>query len=280
MTGRSPLTRGRRSVASVDPTDFRSIPAHAGETRTRSMRCSRAEVDPRSRGGDAVKAAASSSVMGRSPLTRGRLPGRRGNGLQAGSIPAHAGETLPARCARAATRVDPRSRGGDVPCYQAASAPSGRSPLTRGRRMSPVAIKRPPGSIPAHAGETHRAHRGDAQRRVDPRSRGGDDLLFAPGAAMWGRSPLTRGRRSSKRELVGPRGSIPAHAGETEQDEWAQRALQVDPRSRGGDGGLHRRLRRHGGRSPLTRGRLLPMYHLQAERGSIPAHAGETMAAK
>ena len=132
------------------------------------------------------------------------------------------------------------------------------------------------GSIPAHAGETAPSCRTPPSTRVDPRSRGGDRHHGSSTGSVTGRSPLTRGRHGQIRIQVGLRGSIPAHAGETEMRRWEPDYLRVDPRSRGGDWG-HRALVPAGsGRSPLTRGRHDRLLKPRCDFGSIPAHAGET----
>ena len=50
--GRSPLTRGRRSIMKMQVIFSGSIPAHAGETMNHGFPLAQIEVDPRSRGGD------------------------------------------------------------------------------------------------------------------------------------------------------------------------------------------------------------------------------------
>ena len=153
-SGRSPLTRGRLSACATTACTLRSIPAHAGETSRHLVRHSDYGVDPRSRGGDAVRDTASAISMGRSPLTRGRpkLAAKQGDGE--GSIPAHAGETHVASSTGPVVGVDPRSRGGDADRLVPVPLLRGRSPLTRGRLLASASINWSRGSIPAHAGET------------------------------------------------------------------------------------------------------------------------------
>ena len=174
VTGRSPLTRGRRAGPRRRVAGEGSIPAHAGETPLQADGHALSEVDPRSRGGDPSRSKTGAPETGRSPLTRGRH--QLGVCLfeHFGSIPAHAGETATAFVSAGFSQVDPRSRGGDSSRWRATNGRGGRSPLTRGR----LCRSRPRGadhrSIPAHAGETSWPCAGRARRRVDPRSRGGD----------------------------------------------------------------------------------------------------------
>ena len=173
--------------------------------------------------------------MGRSPLTRGRLGTSSVETGAARSIPAHAGETASARRCGQPWRVDPRSRGGDVPGWLGVCGHGGRSPLTRGRRVEGGRLAGPLGSIPAHAGETSCRPRRASASRVDPRSRGGDEGRTSDGFPFEGRSPLTRGRLAGRQQAMANTGSIPAHAGETRRVGCRRRCYRVDPRSRGGD---------------------------------------------
>ena len=100
--------------------------------------------------------------------------------------------------------------------------------------------------------------------------------MSATGNQPWGRSPLTRGRHEHGLVRAAPSGSIPAHAGETTAPRPRPAAPAVDPRSRGGDPGWLQALVAEGGRSPLTRGRLVGCIPGGLLPGSIPAHAGET----
>jgi len=214
--------------------------------------------------------------LGRSPLTRGRLtPGFvRAGGLR--SIPAHAGETASARRCGPPWRVDPRSRGGDVPGWLGVCGHGGRSPLTRGRRVEGGRLAGPLGSIPAHAGETSCRPRRASASRVDPRSRGGDEGRTSDGFPFEGRSPLTRGRLAGRQQAMANTGSIPAHAGETSAGAATRGGQTVDPRSRGGDQSGRMSGGATTGRSPLTRGRPGHTTDNWGAHRSIPAHAGET----
>ena len=154
LQGRSPLTRGRRSSQTHDILATGSIPAHAGETRAALIWSSFLEVDPRSRGGDSFSSLEGLQLLGRSPLTRGRLARLDAQHESPGSIPAHAGETRFWRSPAADRGVDPRSRGGDRGRIARPHQRAGRSPLTRGRLDCLRGALLAQGSIPAHAGET------------------------------------------------------------------------------------------------------------------------------
>ena len=92
--GSSPLTRGRQCPHLLQLGEGGLIPAHAGSTAPYPARSRPARAHPRSRGVDSRFQTGFLSLLGSSPLTRGRprrtQPGRGPPGL----IPAHAGSTL------------------------------------------------------------------------------------------------------------------------------------------------------------------------------------------
>ena len=202
---------------------------------TESYPDSSGKVDPRVRGGDLTPGLEVLPIAGRSPRTRGRRQHPLQLGVQRGSIPAYAGETLVSMRQRSPPRVDPRVRGGDIHVCRASHSL--------------------PGSIPAYAGETCWRKTDGTQSRVDPRVRGGDPGQYLAGAYPMGRSPRTRGDTTTPavaRYTPGrsPRtrgrrygfpypyptgGSIPAYAGETQLVFLGLDATRVDPRVRGGD---------------------------------------------
>ena len=92
--------------------------------------------------------------------------------------------------------------------------------------------------------------------RAHPRSRGENELAYQIGELYWGSSPLTRGKRNSRRLADHRSGLIPAHAGKTDVRAPRVRAYQ--------------------GSSPLTRGKQGLHERLFGCLGLIPAHAGKT----
>ena len=110
-SGSSPLTRGKRIRRSPDSSPNRLIPAHAGKTIGEPISKTSPPAHPRSRGENATRTSRESSVLGSSPLTRGKRrrerPGHRDGRL----IPAHAGKTACSCAAWTRRRAHPRSRG-------------------------------------------------------------------------------------------------------------------------------------------------------------------------
>ena len=71
---------------------------------------------------------------GSSPLTRGKLAADEGLASHKRLIPAHAGKTRCPRPPASPSAAHPRSRGENFPDRDVATAVSGSSPLTRGKR--------------------------------------------------------------------------------------------------------------------------------------------------
>ena len=171
------------------------IPAHAGKTvpGDRCFNCHRAH--PRSRGENRSARSAAVSMVGSSPLTRGKRPsGRRGRRAH-GLIPAHAGKTRSLSYIAIWCWAHPRSRGENQRPYLVPVSGSGSSPLTRGKHRplhGDYLLQR---LIPAHAGKTRRRGRSSSMTGAHPRSRGENAGRRRASARTRGSSPLTRGKR-------------------------------------------------------------------------------------
>ena len=152
----------------------------------------------------------------------------------------------------------------------------GRSPRVRGRPRAAYRRGRPRGSIPAGAGETATPRKTDADRGVDPRGCGGDELCGEAFRKGVGRSPRVRGRQAWRSTGTTSAGSIPAGAGETSRMWCCPPRRRVDPRGCGGDHPTCWSKSTRAGRSPRVRGRRPRVRRLVDRRGSIPAGAGET----
>ncbi len=92
---------------------------------------------------------------------------------------------------------------------------------------------------------------------------------------IWGPSPLTRGNRGARLQLILLAGPIPAHAGQPRwPTPWAWPA-RAHPRSRGATTELGELIAGTRGPSPLTRGNPLDLGRAAPLDGPIPAHAGQ-----
>ena len=170
---------------------------------------------PRSRGGNRTAAFVSQHVTGPSPLARGKPSGLPHGQLQAGTIPARAGETVNLRSQPTAVRDHPRSRGGNARPVYARSSEKGPSPLARGKPICVHSFAVVQGTIPARAGETKQDASWARWIRDHPRSRGGNQVRVAQVRAAQGPSPLARGKLARQPGHRDAAGTIPARAGET-----------------------------------------------------------------
>ena len=177
-----------------------------------------------------------------------------------------------------APRAHPRSRGENATNEDPASAYSGSSPLTRGKQQNRDATSVPPRLIPAHAGKTCPAWLVPSTAWAHPRSRGENTEADEDSRALWGSSPLTRGKHGVYFPSDDPVRLIPAHAGKTPPPRRPGWTRPAHPRSRGENRVQSPEPDQRRGSSPLTRGKLRhPVYQLPRV-GLIPAHAGKTAA--
>ena len=109
--GSSPLTRGKRDVATAAAGGRGLIPAHAGKTTARKSSGSRSRAHPRSRGENDHLVGHGGRVQGSSPLTRGKPLINRAPFPLIGLIPAHAGKTGKTIPGPTPDQAHPRSRG-------------------------------------------------------------------------------------------------------------------------------------------------------------------------
>ena len=157
VAGSSPLTRGKLACLDARHDRGRLIPTHAGKTPGRAAWAPSVPAHPHSRGENATTSAASASVTGSSPLTRGKPTFTAVRTTGAGLIPTHAGKTRSAWRRRRSHPAHPHSRGENAEGWEPGGAISGSSPLTRGKlwlwpRSS--GLRR---LIPTHAGKTDSA---------------------------------------------------------------------------------------------------------------------------
>ena len=193
--GPSPLARGKLDVTAVNYDARGTIPARAGETTPQEPRIGPQRDHPRSRGGNAAVRSARPSVLGPSPLARGKLNTGVCFWHLNGTIPARAGETAPNDYIELGTRDHPRSRGGNMPWPKTHYLFQGPSPLARGKRWLMRLAWMTSGTIPARAGETVSHEAIDPHLGDHPRSRGGNCQRLTVDDRYQGPSPLARGKR-------------------------------------------------------------------------------------
>ena len=152
----------------------------------------------------------------------------------------------------------------------------GSSPLTRGKLPHVHVRVLDHGLIPAHAGKTSRSPSRRPLGEAHPRSRGENTKCRRSTLKCRGSSPLTRGKRGARHDLVDCVRLIPAHAGKTVPQGPRRSVSRAHPRSREENyAGASDVLRRNGS-SPLTRGKPLAVPLVALAPRLIPAHAGKT----
>ena len=136
LAGSSPLTRGKPLDAPANGAVRGLIPAHAGKTGVGIGGGLPSEAHPRSRGENTTATSSAASMMGSSPLTRGKLDARPRGRNHRRLIPAHAGKTEDRGFTGHATWAHPRSRGENLLQSLDCDEARGSSPLTRGKPAS------------------------------------------------------------------------------------------------------------------------------------------------
>ena len=234
------------------------------------------KAHPRSRGENRMPRTTRVIATGSSPLTRGKLVGDRLASTVYRLIPAHAGKTLEAVGLHGFGPAHPRSRGENDHTGRPRPSGTGSSPLTRGKLWERCLDFLDARLIPAHAGKTSRTPRQVTSYAAHPRSRGENSFLASGQPSSPGSSPLTRGKRVSKRALTSVLRLIPAHAGKTSAAAVGVGRPSAHPRSRGENGLNEWECDDDTGSSPLTRGKPGRGPRSRSTAGLIPAHAGKT----
>ena len=214
--GPSPLVRGSRTNPARRSLRGGSIPAGAGQPWRHLPAECLPWVHPRWCGAASVIFVPIAPEMGPSPLVRGSRIKSAGLSVQAGSIPAGAGQPTVAGKKPLFKRVHPRWCGAALLFLLRAKSALGPSPLVRGsplQRPSPIARE---GSIPAGAGQPPKPAISVLPCRVHPRWCGAAaESLFVP-SRYKGPSPLVRGSPTRVPGSTTRPGSIPAGAGQPE----------------------------------------------------------------
>ena len=215
-------------------------------------------------------------MIGSSPLTRGKPVAPCTSRVMLRLIPAHAGKTGAGDNLAGISQAHPRSRGENRLRALRSTLLEGSSPLTRGKLFNCPDIYAMARLIPAHAGKTILSPALNCAHRAHPRSRGENPSFSAMLSAVFGSSPLTRGKPVySSHEDVETR-LIPAHAGKTHTARLPTTFGAAHPRSRGENVIALGLVPARDGSSPLTRGKLSQREHGHLALRLIPAHAGKT----
>ena len=173
------------------------------------------------------------------------------------SIPACAGETPKPSFFIVSIRVYPRVCGGNLGRNENRTTGGGLSPRVRGKRLRRQTSNWAKWSIPACAGETVSAAAVSGVTWVYPRVCGGNHRARpALGRRPDGLSPRVRGKPSTAAAAAYCARSIPACAGETNDERNPRGRCAVYPRVCGGNRGFAIRRPGEKGLSPRVRGKL------------------------
>ena len=213
--GSSPRMRGKLSAGKLQFAANRIIPAHAGQTIGDFIHFVYESDHPRACGAN--------SIWGRGPpVTCGSSPRMRGKLERVGLlvplhriIPAHAGQTAPARYDTALRPDHPRACGANDHDNDVAALDGGSSPRMRGKPVSLAVSSMPMRIIPAHAGQTRVPYTGEVATPDHPRACGANLGGGIVDTAVHGSSPRMRGKRHIVMTVGYILRIIPAHAGQT-----------------------------------------------------------------
>ena len=273
--GLSPRVRGNPPLGLAFAGQQGSIPACAGEPGPIQVVMGFDQVYPRVCGGTIAAHRRHYSAEGLSPRVRGNQLNLVGTLRQVRSIPACAGEPIPASLLAQHAAVYPRVCGGTlsgpVPCYPA----QGLSPRVRGNRPFAARVSGQRRSIPACAEEPRGCQSCAAVVQVYPRVCGGTETGSPVHCVARCLSPRVRRNRCHHLRGKVPQRSISACAGEPQSSGGNWPARGVYPRvcggTRGGLGGADAGR----GLSPRVRGNRWPSTAPSSRWRSIPACAGE-----
>ena len=199
-------------------------------------------------------------ALGLSPRGRGKRIALYAVPAVQRSIPAWAGETGGAPSSRTMAEVYPRVGGGNPLTVPDPFRLLGLSPRGRGKPICLRSLQGGNRSIPAWAGETAVNRFYPVFATVYPRVGGGNDLAGVEPPAAEGLSPRGRGKQVMRPGEDAYVGSIPAWAGETNDNAPEQPLSAVYPRVGGGNPHSFHSGHRAQGLSPRGRGkRILPL---------------------
>ena len=151
-SGSSPHTRGTLAHAARPVHQARFIPAYAGNARPDRMAMLTMTVHPRIRGERSSVGAATFSIGGSSPHTRGTQRPRPDRGRRERFIPAYAGNARQEKRSTHFRSVHPRIRGERRQGFNPPIQCGGSSPHTRGTHLWSGQVVRQNRFIPAYAG--------------------------------------------------------------------------------------------------------------------------------
>ena len=197
-------------------------------------------------------------------------------GVDAGIIPAYAGNTSLARLSSCSRRDHPRVCGEHVHFDRQRRYPPGSSPRMRGTRKPVKTKENGTGIIPAYAGNTSAARRREYRRWDHPRVCGEHCASRSNHLRLMGSSPRMRGTHQGWRDDGEVDGIIPAYAGNTRSDTGTSAGARDHPRVCGEHSHILRWRGDIMGSSPRMRGTPCRTPKKAISPRIIPAYAGNT----
>ena len=273
--GLSPRVRGNPTPGRWGLRRSGSIPACAGEPEEIAEPVALRRVYPRVCGGTSNNASRRCLTVGLSPRVRGNHKGNYLIRHLRRSIPACAGEPGVLSQPGDGVGVYPRVCGGTIRILGSGAWETGLSPRVRGNHGHGREPRKPPGSIPACAGEPLRQAPATSTTTVYPRVCGGTRVSSGLNNVSGGLSPRVRGNLSRGTVMSRGTGSIPACAGEPPTSPATVATPEVYPRVCGGTSSSGTPACTNVGLSPRVRGNPKSGHHSGCSARSIPACAGE-----
>ena len=260
----------------VGGAERRIIPAHAGQTCSLRAVCVGLTDHPRACGANLLKIVSYEPHIGSSPRMRGKLTGHAIIHGGRRIIPAHAGQTFPARSNRCPPPDHPRACGANFSTTVVLCVLFGSSPRMRGKRADQPTVLIRFRIIPAHAGQTRRSAELRVRTSDHPRACGANVHNIPSGARGDGSSPRMRGKRADQPTVLIRFRIIPAHAGQTDLPYGRAIESTDHPRACGANQQGRTGAPIGFGSSPRMRGKRIRNTTGWRPVRIIPAHAGQT----
>ena len=192
--GSPPRMRGKPLPGRALDIAGRITPAHAGKTRSMTLRTWRAADHPRACGENNENADQARPTYGSPPRMRGKLRGRDGRAAVPRITPAHAGKTQPISCSRAARADHPRACGENEKDVLAYKGKRGSPPRMRGKRVGQHIYRGFERITPAHAGKTASPPGSLCSKSDHPRACGENVTCTPTSIIQKGSPPRMRGK--------------------------------------------------------------------------------------
>ncbi len=256
--GSSPRVRGTDLFTRKPRSEYRFIPAGAGNRAAWLASCKSVAVHPRGCGEQEAVDNAGKAEQGSSPRVRGTGRENPQKARRPRFIPAGAGNRIrQARCS-VASAVHPRGCGEQLTLAHGSPIHDGSSPRVRGTANHRRALLPAPRFIPAGAGNRPDSSKIEMPATVHPRGCGEQGGGRIECVFVTGSSPRVRGTGSVRLQSKASGRFIPAGAGNSGEKRRSTVTAPVHPRGCGEQQGPADLSGRSVGSSPRVRGTATP----------------------